>query len=172
MVSSRRKAVLPLTKFWHILNTCVCYNKCNLYNIIRLPDVERKTSFHMSACFLLRKTGNLFFLCCLQIQICGPHLPFLLLKTVLSVSFSSFCFSALFHSWSSTWMLLKNSLRKPQSHQHHWSLLIQPKLLQLLPRRVQGKWQWHINFEKLYPCYCFTYLWYHECVIFKNDSPS
>lgn len=170
-MSSRRKAVLSLTKFWHILNTCVCYNKCNLYNIICLPDVERKTFFHMSACFLPKKTGNLFFLCCLQIQICGPHLPFLLLQTVLSVSSSSFCFSALFHSWSSILMLLKNSLRKPRSHQHRWTLLIQPKLLQLLPRRVQRKWQLHMNFEKLCPCYCFTYLWYHECVILKNDSP-
>lgn len=129
-----------LTKFWQIFKKFCLFWQCNLHNLIFLPGVERKISFHMSACFLLRKNGNLFFLCCLQIQIWGPHLPSLLLQTVLSVSFSSVCFSALFHSWSSTLMLLKNFLRKPLSHQHHWRLLIQQMLLPLLPRRVQGRW--------------------------------
>lgn len=62
------------------------------------------------------KTGNLFFLCCLQIQICGPHLPFLLLQTVLSVSSSSFCFSAL-SSWTQLWCYWR-TLWERRSHQH------------------------------------------------------
>lgn len=110
-----------------------------------LPGVEKKISSHTSAYFLLRKTGSLFFLCCLQILIFGLHLPSLLLQTVPSASFSFFCFSALFHFWSSTSMLLKNSRRKLLSLLHHWSLWIQQMRLQLLPTRAQSKWPAQMN---------------------------
>lgn len=105
----------------------------------------------MSAYFLLRKSGNPFFLCCPQIQIFWLLLPSLLLRTVLSASFSSFCFSTPSRSWSSTSMPPKNSRRKRQPRPHHWNPWIQRRPLQLLPggHRVSG-----------YGIYLSRNLWY------------